>query len=216
MSRGKNSLSLNKREYAIIGALIGLSIPFFGFVLFWWSAASLKILRIANISDSAIGMTAVVGLCTGILINILFMKKLMPRFYILNTALCVLIYLFCSLMAVAFFMGIPIGNLVLGMLAGVYIGRKNKHLDKNDSQMRSASKRVGVFTAMVTGVEALAIGVLAIREESIIHRLDQLTSLHVFHFHGIVGVFLIVLLSALLYLIQYVLSKKAAKRSFGL
>lgn len=75
-----------------------------------------------------------------------------------------LAYLFWSVIALAFSMGLPIGNLALGSLAGLYIGRRAHHHGMAPSLFKRQAQWAGLFTAGVIGFISVAMGLLAVQE----------------------------------------------------
>ena len=207
-------MELEKKEYYIIGTILALLMPLIVGVLFWWITASFAILKIMPISEKFIAFVAVTGLAVGILLDILYLKKWMLKFYEINRAVSILFYLFFSIMAVAFFMGAPVGNLFLGFLAGIYIGRKCHYFNSDQASFASASKSISIFSAFVTGIEAFPIGLLALREESIINSINRIFGFVLFHANKIGDVILIVLLCGILFGMQFFVTRFGTKLSF--
>lgn len=183
-------------------------------VMFWWTIASLDVFKILAIPEQVISIAAVTGLAIGILLDIIYLKKWTKKFYELNKVKSILLYLICSFIAVAFFMGFPVGNLLLGLLAGVYVGRKHHHLNSDQAHFSSASKNVSLFSAFVTSIEALPIGLLALQEESIIDSINRALGFVLFSANKIVAVTLILILCAILFWIQYFVTRFGTKLSF--
>lgn len=208
-------MELDKKEYYIIGAFLALLIPLIVFVIFWWSIASFDIFNILAIPENIIAVVAVTGLAIGIVLDIIYLKKWTTKFYEMNKVFSILLYLFCSFMAVAFFMGFPIGNLLLGFLAGVYVGRKWNYLNNSDrASFSSASKKVGIFSASVTSIEAFPIGVLALQEESIIDSINRVFGLVLFNKNIIQDIVFILTLCIIIFWIQYSITMLGTKISF--
>ncbi len=207
---------MSKIESYIIGLGLGALIPIFGFVFFWWLSAALNNFKILSVPESSIKIFALTGFAIGIVIDILFLKRLVPEFYKLNIAWLIFIYLFCSAMAVAFFMGFPIGNLLLGMVAGGYMGRKYYHIKQSIENFSSASKSVSLFTAFITAFEALPIGLLTLREEYLMAAINQILGIQIFSVIKFIDILLIVLLCIFLFIAQYFCTRLASKIAFNI
>ena len=208
-------MDLDKREYYLIGAFLMALIPLILFALFWWSIASLDILNMMVIPESSIAVFAIAGLATGIFLNVIYLKRWILKFYEMRRALSILLYLICSFMAVAFFMGFPIGNLLLGFLGGVYIGRKYHHLNADNATFSSASQKASIFTASVTSLEALLIGLLVLREESAIDFINRILGFGLFHKNEFIDIAFILILCIILFLTQYYITLSGTKISFN-
>lgn len=155
---------MSRAESTIVGLVIAVICPVSLFVLWWWVAAALRIYGGFSISEHGIATAAFTGLGLGVVLDILGLKNWIARFYSLDVKLTALAYLFWSATAVAFFMGLPFGNIALGTLAGLYIGRKQYHAGASGDLFARSARNVSIFTALVTGAEALLIGVLALGE----------------------------------------------------
>jgi len=205
--------TMSRAESTIVGLFIGIMCPVSLFVLWWWVAAALGIYRLLSISDSRIATAALTGSGIGIVLDVLRLKSWITKFYTLDVKLTVLAYLFWSAIAVAFFMGLPFGNIALGTLAGLYVGRKQCHAGASRDLFARSARNVGIFTALVTGAEALPIGVLALGEPIIVAglraiALDQsLTT-------GLMGAGLLGVGCLVLMVVQFWCTKTAAALAF--
>ena len=205
---------MSKVEATVIGLVIGLLCPAALFVLFWWMAAAVAIYNVLPVTDSCIAIAAFTGLAAGLALDVLYLKRWTSRFYHAGAQCMVLVYLFWSAVAVAFFMGLPFGNLVLGTLAGLYVGRRQHHAGASTDVFASAARNASVFTALVTGVEALPIGLLALREGIVLETLRATAGLAPSAASGPLGVVLVITLSVLLVVIQFASTHTAAVIAF--
>jgi len=193
----------SKTENLIVNLALGVLCPLLLAVLAWWGAAALFIYDILPIPESAIAAATFLGLAAGLALDALFLKRWGARFYHLDMRLLALVYLFCSAIAVAFFMGLPLGNLALGALAGVYVGRRQHHADEGEAASARAIRRASWFTALVTGLEALPIGLLALLESDVAALLGSFTGWSLASIQGATGIGMVVVLSAVLAGLQF-------------
>lgn len=207
---------LTRAEYVIVAFGLGILCPLILFTLCWWVTASLTIYQVLYISESGIAIGALIGLGVGVILDALYLRKWISRFYTMDERVLVLVYLCCSVMAVASFMGVPIGNLLLGTLAGVYIGRKEFHAARSRETVSKAIKRTSLFTSVITGTEALPIGLLALNEDWVVEWLQAATGIDSGAFTGILGLGLIGLLCGVLMVVQFWCTKTAAWIMFKL
>lgn len=205
---------MSKVESVVIGIVLSVVCPFLLMVLFWWSAASIANLEILQITEKAIAVSAITGFAIGIILDSLFVRTWIPRFYAFDLNLMALLYLYCSAIAAAFFMGLPIGNILLGILAGIYIGRRSHCRDHSRDSFLTISRRVGVYTAVVTGLWAVSIGILALDEEIVARMSQALLGITREALTGPLGVVLAVLVGALLAALQYWCTVTASKISY--
>ncbi len=205
---------MDKKEFHIIGFGIGVLIPLLLLVLFWWPIAALKIYAIVSFPESLIKISAAVGFFAGVIIDILFLKRLIPIFYRFKISLMIIVYLFCSVIAVAFFMGFPVGNLLLGIIAGLYIGRKYHHLEQKKDKFPVVSKTTSIFTASITSLEALPIGFLiALQEHYLPGSINKFLGFRLFSSNTVI-IFIIVILCLLLFIVQFYSTRAATKIAF--
>jgi hypothetical protein len=149
---------MSKTESAIITVFLFIAFPFTFFVLAWWGSLAL------SVSEKAIPFCAFAGLGMGIVFVISGLKTWVSRFYSAGKILTVPLYLFWSAIALAFFMGLPLGVFMLGLLAGFYIGSKGYHKGMTVTDFKKSVWQVSVFTSIVTGFASLSMGILAVQE----------------------------------------------------
>jgi hypothetical protein len=146
-------------------------------VIGWWGSASLLMTGVLGVTDAQIAVAAGVALALGLLLDLAFLPTWIAAFYQVDLRLLAPIYLFWTVIATAFFMGLPLGNLLLGTAAGAYIGRRavNPAIPSVDA-WRLVS-RTSLFAAGVTSAAALGIGLLAAREPYILAPFRRLLGL---------------------------------------
>jgi hypothetical protein len=207
---------MSKVESVVIGIVLSVICPLLLMVLFWWSAASIASFHILQITEKAIAISAIAGLSIGIILDIRFVRTWIPRFYALDLKLMALVYLFCSAIAAAFCMGFLIGNFFLGIVAGVYIGRRSHYSDHGRELFLRLTKGVGMYTAMVTGLWTVSIGLLALNERIVIRMSQELFGITRETLTSHFGVVLVILLGAVLTTLQYWCTMTASKISYRL
>ena len=128
------------KVFAVV--ILGFIIPVIAFCAFWWLSFLLKL-------DSGLWMIA--GLFFGIILCIALLRKfrLVDRFYTANYYPLAMLYIVYSIGIFGFFMGVPVFNVVPGILAGIYIGRKMKLYGQPSSIYRSELRKVTIFSAMI-------------------------------------------------------------------
>lgn len=192
---------MTKTEAIAVGFIAGILCPLLLFVLGWWSAVILA--AFLPVSEHWIAAAAFGGLAVGMGLDVLYLKKWISCFYSVDVKWLVPVYLFCSAIAAAFFMGLPIGNIILGTLAGGYIGRRAYHTAQSQASFSRTARRMGIFTALVTGAWALLAGLLALNEGTVTDWLQAVTGLSRMVVTGPVGVGLVVGLCIVLMIVQY-------------
>ncbi len=129
---------MGKVESLILGMFFGLVAPaafFMATVLFAAVAFGVK----------ALGPWALWSLLPGLLIDVAFLKCWVKNAYTMSSKAIGTLYIFYSVCALGFFMGIPIGNIFLGILAGIYSARRLS-LTRDD---HLTPKRTAIFCAAV-------------------------------------------------------------------
>ena len=112
-------------------------------------------LEMGKLAEGAVIALLVTSVIGGAVISICHLRKWTKGFYQANMTLMVSLYLICSLLAMGLFMGVPLGNLALGILAGFYVGRRHSHRAREPDVFAAVSRRVGLFTSAVVGTVAL-------------------------------------------------------------
>jgi len=206
---------MTKTESVAVGVAVGILCPLLLFFLCWWGTASLTMYHVLHIPESGIAVAAFTGLAFGITLDVLYLRRWIPRFYSADMGVMALVYLYCSAIAVAFFMGLPVGNVVLGTLAGAYIGRREYHAGRSKESVSKTVREASLFTAIVTGVGALPIGLLALSDEVIVEWLQTVTGVDSSAVTGPFGMGLVVVLCAVLMAVQFWCTKTMAWLAFG-
>jgi hypothetical protein len=205
---------MTKLEKYLVYCFITFLCPLLLFVLFWWVTAVLVMNSVLHIPEGGIAIAAFFGLGAGITLDLIYIRKWVARFYSVDMRLVVLVYLCFSVIAVAFFMGLPIGIIVLGMLAGAYIGRRMYHNSEDEATFSTAVKKISLFTATVTGIEALLIGLLVLNDDWVVEWLQKVSRMNASKSFGGIGLMIIVL-CLILMVVQYVCTKALAQITYG-
>ena len=206
---------MSKTESVTVGFAVGILCPLLLFVSCWWITAALTAYHVLRIPESGIAVAAFTGLVLGVTLDVLFLRRWISRFYSADVRVMVLLYLCCSVIAVAFFMGLPVGNVVLGTLAGAYIGRREYHVARSGESVSKTVMKASLFTAILTGAEALPIGLLALNEDWVVEWLQRVTGKDSWAVSDLLGIGLIVMLCVVLMTVQFWCTKTMAWIAFG-
>ncbi len=85
---------------------------------------------------TAVIAAAMSGLVVGIVLDLLLLRRWIRRFYTASLWLMAVIYGALCVVAVAFFMGLPVGTFPLKLLAGIYAGRRQHHAGAEGAAVR--------------------------------------------------------------------------------
>jgi len=100
------------------GTIFGLAFPFILsliFVVVWFYLDK---------SEYHFGYYFAAGLLIGIIIGSFFLKGWIKNLYILPSSLILIIYILYNIGVYGFFMGFPVFNSLLGLIAGYYYGKR--------------------------------------------------------------------------------------------
>jgi hypothetical protein len=113
------------------------------------------------------------AIAAGIIMDYLFLKRWVRKAYALSNLSLSVIYVFYSIGALGFGMGVPIFNFAVGITAGVYTARKMYHIRADETHRRRNIKKTALFTAVVlmamcslTGLWAIVGGLVGSRFET--------------------------------------------------
>jgi ABC-type multidrug transport system fused ATPase/permease subunit len=149
------------------------------------------------------------SLLPGLFTDILFLKGWVRNAYTMSAKAIGAVYVFYSVCAIGFFMGIPIGNIFLGILAGIYAARK-MHIIKADKERRNQYFRTTAkFAAAVMVLICCLITLWAIAGKMIGYRFET----PFLSFTFTIPIFFAIVLAggAFLVLLQYSLTRISAK-----
>lgn len=201
---------MTKFENKIIQILLAIGIPFLCFVFCWWSAAFLFKSGLVTLSEREIASAAFVGLFIGILIILFYLKNLTIHFYQINYCVLFIIYLFIFAIAFAMFMGVPIGILVLGVLTGLYVGRRSKHNRIPYMYFSKTARNLSLFNALITGISSFIIGIPALQETEVPKFIQNIFWLKPDFFTGHSGILFVSFLTIVLMFFQFWITWKSA------
>lgn len=89
------------------------------------------------------------GIVLGVIFDIFFIRKLLTRFYSFSNYALIALYIAYSIGIFGFFMGVPVFNVVLGIAAGLYVGRKMRIKNQTMDVYNKEIKKAGRFSSAV-------------------------------------------------------------------
>ncbi len=135
---------MRRIERFFFGFLLRAIIPISSFIAFWW------ISLIFTKDDKIVAFSAITGLLFGLIVSLIIFKGVID-YYALSNKFLVFIYLFYNVFILGIFMGVPLFHVFLGVLAGIYFGRKLYYKGADNSKVVLTSKKISFFTAVVMG-----------------------------------------------------------------
>lgn len=194
-------------ETLILGA-------FLGFIPLVFCLLTTMVIASALFGRRALGPWTLWSLVAGIIINVLFLKKWIRNAYKMSNKTLGIIYLFYSIVALGMCMGIPIGNFMLCIAAGIYAARRMQLSGTDRKTSRLYFKKTAAFCATVIALMCCLITLWAIAGQMIGSKFQTPW----FSFTFTVPVFAAVVLTGgtLIVLLQYLLTSSVAKLTFKL
>lgn len=105
-----------------------------------------------------------VGVGVGIGVTVFLTKRIASKFYGLNTFLLMGLFLFYHIGVFGFFMGVPIFNILPGVMAGVYTGRKNGLNGDGSIIFLRELKKTNLFSVVVLLIISILSAYLALND----------------------------------------------------
>ena len=142
---------MQRIDKIMLGILFGSSFPILA-VLIWFSYSKDENIVLYFVSA---------GLLFGLFIDILILKKLINNGFNLSVWFLICIYLFYNVCIFGFFMGFPVFNLIMGLIAGLYFGKKIIYNNIPMIERSQIIKRVAAFTGIIMFMICFASGLIA-------------------------------------------------------
>lgn len=152
---------MKRSEKIITGFIIGGTFPLLLGLL------SLVIWFFLDKNESKAPIYLIFGLLLGFLMDIVFLKKWIDKRYELPVWFVTGIYLFYNICMYGMFMGFPVFNVLLGIMAGYYYGNRIYYNNTQDNKQHDLIKQVSLFTGLVMIVLCIASGIIALSGNSV-------------------------------------------------
>lgn len=148
---------LNRLEMILYKIIFWGLVPLILFLSGWW-------LSIKMVEEQQIFSVAFAGLGLGILIDVFFLKPSLKSLETLKPRTLMLIYVFYSIMTLGFFMGVPVFNLFLGILAARFMIRVGLYQAFTDSEMKLMIHDTAKFVTVVLVGICIISALIAIKD----------------------------------------------------
>jgi len=143
----------------LFGLLFGLSFPLFFFLI--------AVLGFYLFQDYNVYYFVFTGIIIGILTDILLLKKMLRITLELPKWIIIGLYLFYNICIYGMFMGFPVFNLGIGIIAGYYYGIKINHQNYPLKQIEQIKKNVSLFTGFIMLLICISSALIALTEKTI-------------------------------------------------
>lgn len=197
---------MRRIDHIIFNTLFGMVIPIAGFLLFWWGAL------LFTREDKNIAISALSGLILGLLIYAIIRRFWKYDVFHLYNNILISVYLFYSIGMFGFFMGVPVFQLVLGVIAGYYQAKRLIYRS-GWRDYEAEISRTSRFTASVMGGVCLLSAGFALLSQSTPNDLKSMLHLP-FDVTQPILIGLISVGGISLILLQYVLTRIIMKKVF--
>lgn len=105
---------------------------------------------------------ALIGLSSGLLLDLMFLKHWINNRYVLPIWFVVGIYILYNICIYGFFMGLPVFNTFLGLLAGYYFGKRICFNKVESETHTKLINQVSIFAGLIMTFVCISSGFLAI------------------------------------------------------
>jgi hypothetical protein len=212
---GHGFQNMNRSESILIGLFLGIACPYLMFVALWWSTAAFHF-YVSPLADSVIAAMAMTGLGLGCLLDVIFLRRWVEKFYNADLRWVFVFYCGCFVVGFASFMGFPLGTFAFGIFAGAYVGRRARHHRAKPAQLRTTLNRTALLTSSLTTVAALPMGILGLREPVVGSLIQKCCGLDRQWLDGTAGYVLVGLLCLLLFAAQHWCVRRIGVLAFDL
>lgn len=190
---------MNKTDKLIFGSITGVFFPYLfaliaigiGFFLF---------------KEKGMPYFFATGLITGIVADLFLLKRILANLFNLQYWLLGGVYILCNIFIYGTFMGFPVFNLAMGVIAGYYFGRKIIIKNINSPEREILNKKASAFSAFIMIVICISSAFIALREKTIGEELQGMLGLGFVPEKGLIIAGIIIGGSALI-LIQYFITR---------
>ncbi len=148
---------LNRLEMILYKILFWGLIPLVLFLAGWW-------LSLGRVGEAQVSSVAFAGMGFGILIDVFFLKPVLKSLETLKPLALMFIYVFYSIMTLGFFMGVPVFNLILGILAARFMIRVGLYQDLDNSKMENMIVDTAKFVTIIMVGVCIVSALIAIKD----------------------------------------------------
>jgi hypothetical protein len=126
------------------------------------------------------------GFLTGILVDILFLRRLINKLFDLPVWLLAGLYILGNVFIYGMFMGFPLFNLLMGIVAGYYYSRMISVKNIVSPQRDKLIRNVSLFTMLIMVFICISSAFLGLREKTIGEELQGMLGLNFIPSRGLI------------------------------
>jgi hypothetical protein len=138
----------------------------------WWISYLL-----GSGSEGILAAGIAIGVIGGIALNLLLLKKAVARLYRMRTWVMICLLALYSVGIFGFFMGVPVFNVLAGMLAGIYVGRQAKVMGYDAAHFSARVKKAQLISLSLLVLACAASATLALSDSHTAANLQGMLSL---------------------------------------
>jgi len=172
-------------------------------------AVAVNLLGMERPTRLAVGLVLFACLLIAIALDVRYLRRWVDGFYTANLSRVMWLFIVISFPAIALGMGVPITNVVLGTLAGLYVGRRHLHAGDPPKLLRQAARSVARFTGAVVVALSFPMGMLALYGGEAGIAREMVTAIGL-QYDQSRGIGFVVVLCGVLYGVQYWLARAGA------
>jgi hypothetical protein len=182
---------MTRNEKFVLFTVLGFIPPVFLFVLFWFAFYAMA-------PERSLFPITFIGLAGGIAIDLLFLKRWVASCYLWKYWILLLIFAFYHIGMFGFFMGVPLFNAFLGILAGYYFGKRMLLNNCTEEEKEKTTSTVAHTTSLYMLIICILSAWIALSDPSTPSNLEGMFGLTYNLSHGILisgiiigGIFLV-------------------------
>lgn len=155
------------------------------------------------------------GLISGLVIDLIFLKGWIQRRFELPLWPMAAIYILYNIFVFGFFMGFPVFNVLLGLIAGNYFGNRIVSSKLPSEKQSKQIKQVSTFTALIMALICISSAVIGLTDEYTGANIQGMLRLHFEVTQPMLWA--IALVGGLsMIIVQYVITGWAIRKTIGL
>jgi hypothetical protein len=162
---------VNKTDKVVFGFILGIMFP----AVFSLIAVSLGFYFL---KETWLPFLFAAGIIAGIIFDFLIIKKLLKDLFDLPLWVIACGYVLCNIFIYGLFMGMPVFNLLMGIVAGYYSGRRIIVRNIASSQRENFIGKVLLFSVIVMIVICFSSAFLALNEKTTGEELSHMLGLN--------------------------------------
>ena len=139
--------------------LLGAILPVFCFLSFWW------ISLIFTQVEKTVEILAFTGLCFGLLTDLIVWRISKIHVYKLPDWMLLIIYVFYSICVFGFFMGVPVFQIFIGLIAGYYGAKKMQYLNSPKEIQKVEINKISRFSTVIMAIISICSAFIALMDK---------------------------------------------------